>query len=293
MFETLMKDKKAKFKIFLIAGFFIISGFLIFSSPAFAATNSNTFYSQVKDKDQAYDFSTISWTAYEPTNTSVAISARAGNTGTPDGSWTDWNVVSNGGSLDAIDGYQYVQYKAVFTYTDTSLTPNLQDITINLVFYSNGVLTSSKYDTSSDANVMGGIKWDEDASLPSGTTVTVSLRTASSAVNLDTASWSNFTNATANCAKVSGTVTCTSSAIPSAMKDGLNDQWVQYKTTLTSTGANKPAVDNVILTYVVNARPEFDVPNTTASQISDSSNTNWGKVAIVYPIRDPDTTTGT
>ncbi|MBU3926114.1 fibronectin type III domain-containing protein, partial [Patescibacteria group bacterium] len=43
----------------------------------------------------------------------------------------------------------------------------------------------------------------------------------------------------------------------------------------------------------VNARPEFDVPNTTASQISDSSDSNWGKVQIVYPIKDIDTTSGT
>lgn len=160
---------------------------------------------------------------------------------------------------------------------------------------SSQTLTSSAYNSGSDSNIIGSLSWNEDASLPSGTTVTISLRTAATSGGL-TGAWTDFTNATSGCSKSAATTTCSSSAIPSAMKDGSGDRWFQYKVTLTSTGANTPTVGEVDVQYVVNAPPEFDATfgtnGVSVSQISDSGSADWGKVQIQYKVLDSDTANG-
>ncbi|MDE1988294.1 MAG: fibronectin type III domain-containing protein, partial [Patescibacteria group bacterium] len=74
-------------------------------------------------------------------------------------------------------------------------------------------------------------------------------------------------------------------AMPSAFTGGGNNQWVQYKVFLTSTGVNTSTLSDITLTYVVNAAPA--VQNVTASQGSD------GKVSIAYDVKDADTSSGT
>ncbi|MDP2668663.1 MAG: fibronectin type III domain-containing protein [bacterium] len=207
---------------------------------------------------------------------------------------TSGQALSTGGCVT--DGDQYIQYQASLSTADGSVSPTLDDVTIGYNIYStSATLTSSAYDSGDATNVIGTLAWDEDASLPSGTTVTVSLRTASASAGL-TGAWTDFTNATANCTKTTGTVTCSSSAIPAGMKDGSDDRWLQYKITLTSTGANTPTVDNINVQYVVNAPPSFDATFGTngisISQVSDSASADWGKIQIQYKIRDTDTSTG-
>ncbi|MEK7681105.1 MAG: hypothetical protein AAB348_03635, partial [Patescibacteria group bacterium] len=154
-------------------------------------------------------------------------------------------------------------------------------------YISSGTLTSTPFNSESSANVIGQVNWDEDATLPTNTTVTVSARTASTSALLSSASWTDFTNATSGCTKSSGAVTCTSDAIPSAMEDGANDQWFQYKVTLGSSGNRyrTPTVSEVRIKYVVNAPPE-------AQSVSSTPNTD-GTVTISYQVRDSDTDTGT
>jgi hypothetical protein len=174
-------------------------------------------------------------------------------------------------------------------------TPYLNDITINYEFYPfSANLISSPYDSSSDGNIIGGVSWNED--VPAGTGVIVSLRTSSSSSNLSLASWFDFTSTTTGCTKNATTVICSSSAIPSTLKDGAGDRFVQYKVTLNSDGINTPTFDNFSLTYVVNAPPEFDnsfgTNGISAFQVSDPQDLLWGRVRIQYSIRDPDTTQG-
>ena len=45
-------------------------------------------------------------------------------------------------------------------------------------------------------------------------------------------------------------------AMPSAFTSGGDDQWVQYKVFMTSTGLNTPTLSDITLTYVVNAAAE-------------------------------------
>ena len=180
---------------------------------------------------------------------------------------------------------------------------SVQDVSISYNYYpSSGTLTGSVYDTEDAGNVMGGISWAEDATLPAGTGVTVGLRTAGSVEGVALASWINLTSATSGCTKSDTIVTCDSSAIPLSMRAGGDDRYFQYQITLTSNGISTPTVSGIEVTYVVNARPQFDTayPNpetpgsgAVASQVVLEGSENLGKVFIEYSVRDTDSPLGT
>ncbi|MBI2515195.1 fibronectin type III domain-containing protein [Candidatus Wolfebacteria bacterium] len=249
----------------------------------------------------------LSWSATTTAQTSVTIKARSATNSSMTGA-TDWASCSNitngaalstGGCVTNGNNHQYIQYQATLSTTDATQTPSLNDITINYQFYgTSGVLTSSAYDSNDAANLIGTLAWDEDTTSPSNTTSTLSLRTASSSSNLALMSWTDFTVNTSGCSKASGTVTCGSSAIPSSMKTGADDQWFQYKITLASSNTgNTPTIAEVRVQYVVNAPPQFNpsygTGGVSVAQNSSSTDSNWGKVQITYQVLDPDTTSGT
>jgi len=272
----------------------------------YQATTYNTpgtFVSGPIDLSSGVTWGNLSWTASGGQTVTLKARSDADGNFADAPNWdavctniTSGNALSTGGCVT--DGQRYIQYQAVLSTADSTITPSLNDVTIGYSAYtSSATLTSSAYDSGDAVNVIGGLSWTEDTSLPANTTVTVSLRTASTSGEL-TGSWTDFTNATSNCTKLTGTVTCTSSAIPAGMKDGLDDRWVQYKVTLaTSDGVSTPTLSQVVITYVVNAPPQFDttfdVNGLSVSQITDSGDANWGKMQIQYKIRDTDTTTGT
>ena len=72
-----------------------------------------TFDSRVFDAGVTADWGALNWTADTPAGTGVAISVRTGNTPTPDGSWTGFTPIANGGSIGA--NARYVQYRAQLT----------------------------------------------------------------------------------------------------------------------------------------------------------------------------------
>lgn len=264
--------------------------------------SSATFTSAAINLGAPSIFSTISWNATLNSQT-ITIKARSSANADMSGAtaWGSCTNVTSGGNLSSggcvTDGHQYIQYQATLSTANTSVTPTLNDVTIGYSQYAaSASLTSSAYNSVS-GNVMGGIRWDENETPPAGTTVTVSLRTSNTSGGLAGASWTDFTNATTNCSKSVRTVTCTAAAIPSGMKDGLNDEWFQYKVTMTSTGGYTQDVDNVVVVYVVNAPPAFDATYGTngisVSQVSDLGSADLGKVSISYSIKDIDTTTGT
>lgn len=269
------------------------------TNPA-AATSSlpTTYYSSGAYTSAAINVgTTTSWGSLSWTHSggqTITLKARSSANSDMSGAidWASCSNITNGSALSTgncvTNGHQYIQYQASLSTSDTSVTPSLDDVTIGYNYYpTDQYLISSAYDTGQTVNVMGSVSWDEDASLPAGTTVTVSLRTATSSESISAASWHDFTNATTNCAKTTGIVTCPSSALSGVsanLTDGTDDQWFQYKVTLTSTGANTPTVTEVRVQYVINVAPE--VQNVTASQNSD------GTVTINYEVRDPDTSTG-
>ena len=89
-----------------------------------------TFNSRVFDAGQAVDWDGIDWNASTPTGTGVAISVRTGETPTPDGSWSAFTTIpTSGGDIPGTS--RYVQYRAVLSSSDASVTPALNEVTLN------------------------------------------------------------------------------------------------------------------------------------------------------------------
>jgi uncharacterized repeat protein (TIGR01451 family) len=112
-------------------------GFKIFMQAGFAP--SGTFVSSLKDANPAAGatptWSTLSWTASTPTNTSIQFQAAASNSASgpfnfvgPDG--TAGTFFSNGGSLAQFNGNRYLKYKASLSTTNSAVTPTLNDVTV-------------------------------------------------------------------------------------------------------------------------------------------------------------------
>ncbi len=78
-----------------------------------------TLESRVFDAVLPVAWTSLSWTADTPTGTAIALSARAGNTPTPDATWTAWTAVSAPGAMNAGTG-RYAQYKAELSTTDAA-----------------------------------------------------------------------------------------------------------------------------------------------------------------------------
>ncbi|MFZ4648401.1 MAG: fibronectin type III domain-containing protein [Patescibacteria group bacterium] len=231
-------------------------------------------------------FSTVNISAVLPTSTGFSVDVRAGDTANPDGSWTGWlSGLTNGGNISSLGSHRYVQYKINLSTSNTSVSPSISDVTLGYNIYpASQTLRSSAYNTVDAGNIIGGLGMTEDLNLPTSTGVILSIRTAASQGSLASSTWYDFTNATSHCTKVNGVVNCPLSSLPSALTSGGDDQWWQYKLTLTSDGSFTPTVSGVSVKYVVNAPPELS--NVSAVQGQD------GKVNISYDVMDPDTHTG-
>ena len=93
--------------------------------PSFPA--SGTFISRVFSLGSTPDFATVSWNRNSPIDpsgkTAMFISVRSGNTTTPDGSWTEFQEVTQNQLFKPIGSY--LQYKAVLISNDLHSTPGL------------------------------------------------------------------------------------------------------------------------------------------------------------------------
>ena len=183
----------------------------------------------------------------------------------------------SGQSAAALGSARYIKYRAYLATADTAYSPTLRDITFNYTTYvSTGTLVSSIYDAVDATNVIGDIGWSE--TLPSDANVLFQVRTAATSDGISSAVWMGpdgtsstyFTDPTA-----------ASEAPTSTQRDGSNDRFVQYRATLTSTGASTPSLSSATLTYVVNATPELQ--SAVATPNAD------GTVTITYQARDADT----
>ena len=105
-------------------------------SNHYNATSTGSFTSSVMDTTQSSTFSTMDYSATTNASTTLTMDIRAGNTATPDGTWTSWITgVANGGDISALGINRYVQYKANFSTTDSSQAPILNDVTVNYSYY--------------------------------------------------------------------------------------------------------------------------------------------------------------
>lgn len=244
--------------------------------------SSGTFTSSIIDTGLNPDYGTATWVSTEPTSTSVSVKVRTSNDSGMSGA-TDWascSAVTKDADISAngcvTDGHRYVQYQLTLATSDTEISPLVHGVTINYNSYTSGTLTSSVFDTENSGNVLGSIVWTE------GGSGIVKYQIQTSADNSAWSGWLGPTSGDDYYTDPAGTDT-----INSSHRDGSGDRYVQYKLFLESTnGTNTPTVDDIIVTYVVNAPPDFEAA-ATASQNAD------GTVTINYSVRDIDTTSGT
>jgi len=89
---------------------------------------SGTFDSRIFDAGQTVAWGSLSATETTPAGTAIALSVRTGNTAVPDGTWTSFTPVSNGGTVPGSS--RYLQYRAALTTSDSASTPVLLDVAI-------------------------------------------------------------------------------------------------------------------------------------------------------------------
>jgi hypothetical protein len=87
--------------------------------------------SSIMDTQMGANWDSITWTADEPSGTSVYFQARSSMDPQYMGSWS--SDITSPGNLDAYitDGDQYVQYRALLETTDPGVSPTLWDITVS------------------------------------------------------------------------------------------------------------------------------------------------------------------
>ncbi|KKQ52233.1 MAG: hypothetical protein US70_C0010G0038, partial [Parcubacteria group bacterium GW2011_GWD2_38_11] len=158
------------------------SDFSVFSSAYKSSyVGSGTFESSVINTGQKSSFTILSYNFNVPASTNIAIDVRAGNTIVPDGSWTAWQTgVNNSGDISGLSGNQYVQYRANFTTSDASVTPQLNDVTFNYKSYPKNQTASASIDFNL-ANEANFVQQDNTKTLFS--TSTASLEPALDTVN--------------------------------------------------------------------------------------------------------------
>jgi len=224
-----------------------------------AYQSPGSYISSAIDVGEHLGFTTLDYTAVVPTNTTLTLDVRSGTTPKPDGGWSTWVTgIANGGSIAAVPANRYVQYRANLTTTDSMATPTLDDITINFSRYTlSSTLISTAYNTVDANNLLDSISWTE--TLPAGTDIRLQLRTAADSAGAP-GSWStwfgpdssagsywNSVNTTNGDCAGSGTITCAPAA---AVRDLLNDQWIQYKIeAVTTAPVNTPTFSDITLNY--------------------------------------------
>ena len=94
---------------------------------------NESYISSIFDAGDVVDWGDISWVDSLPGGTDITVQVKSGDTPAPDPTWSDWLTLSNGeaipGSLDA----RYLQYQAVFSYTNPSRLPLLFEVSIGEV----------------------------------------------------------------------------------------------------------------------------------------------------------------
>jgi hypothetical protein len=142
-------------------------------------------------------------------------------------------------------------------------------------------LISTAFDTADAGNVMNQIVWNE--TLQTGTDAKFQIRTAPD-VNGAPGAWTEWLGPTSTNDYYSDPAG--GDTINENHRDGIDDQWFQYKAILTSQEGNQyiSTVQQVEIQYVVNTAPTLAI-TSNPSQNSD------GIVSLSYTVSDPEEST--
>jgi hypothetical protein len=251
---------KIKFSLIFVA---LVSVFCLGLVSDARASYNATLTFPVVDLATTPDFNTIDWTASAPTGSSLTVEFRAGNVATPDGTWTAWTSVVNGGSLSTYNGNQYYQYRVIMTSTDDINIPSLDDITVSTLGYNS--LISSPYDKDTIGELTS-LQWTEN--LAGTTDVKFQVRTSP-----DGTSWTDWCgpdNATTGCDSTTYfTDPSGGETVDAIFQDNSEDKYFQYKAFLQADGTNIPTVSEVETNYAI----DFSYTRSTAGTLTFDAET--------------------
>ena len=86
-----------------------------------------SFASRVFDGGGTTTWTSLGWTADQPSGTSLTLQVRTGTTPTPDSSWSAWQPITASGQALNLVG-RYLQYQAQLTTSNPDETPALRDV---------------------------------------------------------------------------------------------------------------------------------------------------------------------
>ena len=91
--------------------------------------SSGTFTSRVLGDGSQGEWGNLSADLVTPAGTSVALSVRTGDTPAPDGTWTDWQLLTgSGGNVGGTSAY--LQYRAELATSDADVTPEVRGVEV-------------------------------------------------------------------------------------------------------------------------------------------------------------------
>ncbi|HEU0085857.1 MAG TPA: immunoglobulin-like domain-containing protein [Candidatus Paceibacterota bacterium] len=258
--------------------------------------SSGTYTSPVVDMGSSVSLSTVDYSRVLYGQT-ITVDVRAGNTPSPDGTWSSWQTnLASGADISSIAPARYVQFRANLSTSNITVTPSFDSITFNYTTYTSGDLTSSVFDTADATSLFGKILWS--ATNTSGTE-TVKFQVRSSPNNSTWTSWCGYADCSGS-TYFEQAHNDVSLQAGHPLMGGDNDRYLQYKVFLASGGGVSPVVTSISFKYVINVAPNFNTSypaeagsGSTASQVTDSGSADFAKVAISYSVRDVDATLGT
>lgn len=206
-----------------------------------------------------------------------------------------WNTATPGSYVTFASTGNDLRYKIKLTGNATVTSFNINYIGL----YSTATLMNLKLDGSGASTDAQWVSLGWNATMPANTSVQFRTRGATNADGLDalySATWSATTTATTT--GTSG-VDITGNLPGGGATPAY--RYLEIEVILNSlNGIATPSVSSVTATYAINGAPDFeaDYPSAGAAgaasyQNATSSDSNWGKIAIDYAVRDSDTTSGT
>ena len=234
--------------------------------------------SRVLDAGESVIWDTMSWSSDVPTDTSLSLSYRFGNTPTPDGSWSAFVSVGSSPTNLGVSS-RYIQYKADLANTNDTRTPVLQDVSF----------TSHVGTDTTPPTITGRSPTQNATDVPPDTNVTA---TFSEPMNAATINNSTFTlRADGATSDIAATVTYNAASMTATLNPNSDLAFsTLYHVTVSGSVrdlANNPLGSNQTWSFTTAAAPPLSVTDTTVAA-TKTMNQIWRSRSILFasPLRN-------
>lgn len=215
----------------------------------------------------------INWSSTTPTGTSVSAATRTGDTASPDATWSGWSseITDSGRQGVLSPDAKYIQYRAILRTYDATVTPNLNDLTLNYTTWWASVNDATGEPSPQEA----GTPQNMTLSLYPKTTYYFAIRTKDDENNLSGVDTNTWTSVTQSSAMAYYLCPPTSPKILSVYESSITMQWdlVTY-----------PFEDG----YVLEASTASDFTGTLHSSVT--ARVDLSALTVMEPALDTNTT---